>query len=320
MMLAALITGLLAGRPAFVFDTPKGEMAAVLSSARGEKGDTGGDESQRVLPMLPELSSRSYLVQAVGDARPLAQRNILEPMRPASITKLMTAVLAREELDAARLVEFSREAKSVGEKISSVPQGASVSRDDTMRLALVGSANDAAAALAEALGRHWGAATYEDAMTIFSQRVSKKAREIGMEHSLFRNPTGLDTDNHLTSARDLFLLAGYIWKRHPALWAMTRHQEAVVSLQSSAHALPGSEDSSMSPVVIASTNILLEEFPALLGGKTGWTDEAGETLIFLYPVRKSPVTLGIVVVIFLGSEDRFEDGRKIIGWLEEAYP
>ena len=192
-------------------------------------------------------------------------------------------------------------------------------RDDAIRLALIGSANDAAGARAEALGRKWGARTFDDALTIFAQHADKKAREIGMQNSHFINGTGLDENGHDTTARDLFLLIDYLWKRHHKLWRMTQERRVVVATRPDG-SRPPADTISPTSIVMSSTNKLLDEFPAILGGKTGWTDEAGETIGFLYPVRKDPATLGIAAIVILGSQDRFEDGRKIIRWLEEAFP
>jgi D-alanyl-D-alanine carboxypeptidase len=66
---------------------------------------------------------------------------------------------------------------------------------------------------------------------------------------------------------------------------------------------------------IEATNQLLSEFPALRGGKTGLTDFAKGALILLYPVRPDRTA----VIIILGSDDRFADGRNLIHWLESAF-
>lgn len=306
VLILVSITIFLAVRPDAGAGAARGLGALIRAGGSYPATSPPTEERQLILPPTPSLSAGSFLVQLIGQDKPLAEKESNAAMRPASITKLLTALLAAEELDASSPVVFSHDAKSVGEKISSVPEGTVTTRDDAIRLALIGSANDAAAALAEALGRTWGAMTFDDAITVFVQRADKKAREIGMQNSHFINGTGLDETGHYTTAWDLFLLIDYLWKRHPEIWRMTQERRVIVALPS--------------PIAMSSTNKLLDEFPAILGGKTGWTDEAGETLILLYPVRVHPTTLGIAAIVILGSQDRFEDGRKIIRWLEEAFP
>src|SRR3989338_5564089 len=110
-------------------------------------------------------------------------------------------------------------------------------------------------------------------------------------------------DGHMATAEDFSKLAEYILREHPELWEITKlSSDEAVSIENRLYALEN-------------TNELLGEFPALQGGKTGLTDKAKGTMVLLYPV--SPYYTAIIVI--LGSENRFEDGRKLIHWLEEAF-
>jgi len=248
----------------------------------------------------PELNAHAYLVKIIGEKYPLAKRREWKMVPPASLTKLLTAVMAKEKLAEDEFIILSPKAKAVEEKRSRVPQEEKMLRDDWIKAAIIESANDAALALAEALGKKQGARSYEENMEIFKRLAAEKALEIGMQSFQIANPTGLDETRHLISAADLALLAEYIWYNHPDIWEMSRAVEATV------------RSITQQEYVFKNTNDLLKEFPAILGGKTGFTDNAKGTLLFLYPLKSGK----IASVIILGSEDRFGDGRKIIQWLE----
>ena len=268
------------------------------------KFDSVQEKHPRYLSIpAPSLSAESFLVQFIDDKDSLLSQRASKQMRPASLTKILTSVLAIEELDENSRVVFSSFAKATGEKESPVPVGEVFVRNDAVRFVIIESANDAAAALAEAIGRKRGAFSFDDAMSLFVQAANQKTKDLGMMDSQFQNPTGFDADGHVTSAQDLFRLVSYAWKNHPEIWDFSRASEADIS--SLAHTV----------YHITATNQLLNQFPALLGGKTGLTDKAKGTLILLYPAKLDRVA----VIIILGSDDRFEDGKKLIQWLEEGF-
>ncbi|MDP3769633.1 MAG: hypothetical protein Q8R40_01675 [bacterium] len=257
----------------------------------------------RQLPQEPEILAHSFLVQLMGDDTPLLQRRQNKQMRPASLTKILTSLIAREELDIDASVVFSEFAKAAGEKESSVPKGQAFLRDDAVRFALIESANDAAVALAEAIGRKRGAFSFQDASILFKIAANQKARQLGMANSQFENPTGLDHEDHYTTAQDMMRLVSYISEHHPELWEFSRAIDAdITSLDNHTYH-------------IKATNQLLSEFPGLIGGKTGLTDAAKGALILLYPARPDRTA----VIIILGSDNRFQDGRQLIRWFEEAF-
>lgn len=246
-------------------------------------------EFSAVLPQEPILNAHAYFVKIIGEEKPLAKRRELKRLPPASLTKLLTVLVALELIPAANSIYFSEEAKKAEPKSSTASVGERFFRDDVIRFALIESANDAALALAETVG-------YES----FVEAMNEKARAIGLKNSSFKNPAGLDGENHLSTAEDLALLAEHIYKSGQWIWEISRVQEETIYSEK------------LKEHHIASTNELLREFPGILGGKTGFTDNAKGALLFLYPVRPDR----IAIVVILGSEDRFEDGRKVIKWLE----
>lgn len=252
----------------------------------------------------PKLAANAHLVRLLGEENPLLAKGEWKPMPPASLTKLMTALVASEKLSADEWIQMSSAARNVSEKRSRVKAGESVLRDDLIRLALVSSANDAAHALAEATGRKDSAKNYSEAVARFVELMNKTAVSRNLRQSNFVNPTGLDEDSQLASASDLAILAEYIWNAKKFLWDMTRAKE-VTLLSDAAHEYD-----------TESTNKLLDEFPRILGGKTGFTDKAQGNLLLLYSVGGSKVA----VIVILGSSDRFEDGRAALRWLDDNFP
>jgi len=190
-----------------------------------------------------------------------------------------------------------------GGKVSAVPSGESLRRDDMIRLALVISANDAALALAEAVGKKEGAPTFSNALAHFVKLMNQKAWQIGLRYSQFQNPTGLDEELHRMNAHDVARLIEYAWYTHPRLFEISReHLVTITSPSGTAYSL-------------SNTNELLGEFPAILGSKTGYLEAGNETLAMVYPIRPDRAA----VIVLLGSKDRFADGRKLIRWLEESF-
>lgn len=264
-------------------------LAAIVFTPITARKTPAENELASILPQEPVLNAHAYLIKIMGGEKPLAKRREWKRLAPASLTKLLTAVVATELIPAANSIYFSEEAKKAEQKSSTASVGERFLRDDIIRFALIESANDAALALAETVGRD-----------SFVAALNEEAKAIGLLNSSFQNPAGLDQENHLSTAEDLSLLAEYIWQSNPELWEMTRTMEETI------YSIDGKEHK------IINTNELLKEFPAILGGKTGFTDNAKGALLFLYPARPDKTA----IVVLLGSENRFGDGRKIIKWLE----
>lgn len=270
-------------------------------------GTTAAGKDSKILSSpasLPEptLEAHAYIVQIAGDLQPLLKRREEKELPPASLTKLLTALVASEILLPQDAVPFSQFAKVTDGKMSSVPAGESLPRDEALRLMLISSANDAALALAETAGTKLGGASFPERVALFVERMNERSREIGLMHSQFENPNGLDANGHFASAKDLARLAEYILKNHPELFEITRIVADEIHT-----------DRAVYP--ITTTNELLQEYPGIQGGKTGYTDNAKGALILLYPVKTGQTA----VIVLLGSHNRFEDGRRIIRWLEQHY-
>jgi D-alanyl-D-alanine carboxypeptidase (penicillin-binding protein 5/6) len=189
-----------------------------------------------------------YLVG--DDGAVLARGNASSPRAVASITKLMTAVVALERSELTDLVRVSPGATRIGESTVYLRAGEELTVGELIRATLVPSANDAAQALALHVGRG-------DADR-FVQLMNAKARELGLSDTRFENAHGLDESGHVSSARDATALVRY------ALGVPFIRD----GLSRSSVTLPGGR-------TFTTTDDLLVGWAPLVGGKTGHTRDAG---------------------------------------------
>ena len=147
----------------------------------------------RTLPPISQVRSEAYLVRFVDDETlPLASQRSQKRLAPASLTKIMTAFIARRELAPDDAIVFSQDAKNVEDHRSDASPGEVFLRDDVVRMALIASANDAALALAEAVGKRFGKIGFADRIGFFVQFMNQYAGIIGLRDTHFENPVGLD--------------------------------------------------------------------------------------------------------------------------------
>jgi len=160
-----------------------------------------------------EFASRAKqaLLVEYPSIRVIYAKNAREGMRPSSMTKLMTALMVFEAVEAGKATEDEQVTAS---KVAAKPRGSRVSLrrgrkyrfGDLMRAMIVYSANDATVALAERLA---------GTETAFAQAMNKRAKEIGLLGSNFRNATGFTAKDHRMSAIDIARLAGLILAKYP---------------------------------------------------------------------------------------------------------
>jgi len=198
----------------------------------------------------PSVGARAYLVANASTGEVLASRNADERVPIASITKLMTVLVALEHAKPTDVVTVRRRAPVAGESSIHLRAGERITVGDLIDGALVQSANDAADALAEYVGR--------GNTRRFVAMMNAKARELGLTETHFTRPDGLDAPGHLSSARDVLRLAEVAMHN--------RIVRATVRLR--AATIEGGR-------VLHTWNDLLGRFPGLLGVKTGHTGDAG---------------------------------------------
>ena len=165
----------------------------------------------------PSLLSQAVLLVNLDSGQVLGAENAHIPHQPASLAQLLTALLVVEELDADRWVLVSpAAAEAPGAQKGLLPYQL-VRTDALLEDMLLMSASDAAWALAEAVG---------GSVNEFVLLMNERAEELGMKHSHFTNPMGLDEPGQYTTAADLAKLAQAV-VQHPRILAITAHQNFV---------------------------------------------------------------------------------------------
>lgn len=196
------------------------------------------------------IESQAYLVRGSVDGRVLAARAPDERRPIASITKLMTVLVALEHTRLGDVVVVTPAAAGVGESTIFLRPGERLTVRDLAIGALVPSANDAATALAAYAGG--------GSVARFVDLMNEKARALGLRHTAFRNAHGLDQAGHYSSARDVVTLLGAAL-RNPFIRTWAGRKSATIA---------GGR-------TVESTDDLIGRLPQLIGGKTGHTSGAG---------------------------------------------
>jgi D-alanyl-D-alanine carboxypeptidase (penicillin-binding protein 5/6) len=269
------------------------------------------------MPQPPEIAARSYLLFDITANQLLAQKDIDAPVEPASLTKLMTAYLVfdalrSKKIDLKQTLPVSERAwKMPGSRMFIDPK-MKVPVEDLIKGMIVQSGNDATMALAEGVG---------GSLERFVQLMNQQARELGMKATVYKNPEGLTEAGHLTSARDLSLLATRLMQDFPEYvpyYAIKKYRY---------EGTPAANDSNR--------NLLLFRDPSIDGLKTGHTDAAGYCLIATahrdFPglvttgaVAGSPAATGsrrlLSIVLGAASENaRANESQKLLNWGYTAF-
>lgn len=241
----------------------------------------------------PVVTAASWILYDDTYGRVLAEHNADEPRSMASTTKIMTALLALENGDLDAPVRISVRASEVGEAEVDLNAGEIWSLRDLLTAMLVRSANDAAMAVAEAIG---------GTVEVFVAMMNDRAAALGLTETSFENPHGLDGPGHHTSARDLLNLAR-VAMENPEFATLVRTRTAV---------LPPEPDGTAR--VVQNTNKLLTTYPGAIGVKTGYTNQAG--LVLVAAAERDERRLYAVV---MGSQNSFADAAALLDYGFEQF-
>lgn len=246
---------------------------------------------------IDELTSKSYILMDGQSGNVLLENNADEQLPPASITKIMTMLLAIEAIDSGKLkttdiVSVSETAAiKEGSHVFLAP-GEQISVDDLMKSIAVASGNDAAIAIAETL-----CGTQEK----FVEQMNKRASELNMNNTKFINCNGLDTDGHVSCARDVAIMTFELLK-HPKIFDYTTIW--MDTLRNGTFQL-------------ANTNKLIRFYDGANGMKTGSTSKAGFCLSAT--AKRNGVQLIAVVMGAPSSKERFADASTLLNYGFQNY-
>ena len=228
-----------------------------------------------LLPNWPEgplVFARSAILMEVSTGAVLYAKDIYERRYPASITKILTTLVALENSEFTDQIEFSEESVSwlqwdyahIGMRAEEI-----ISMEDALYANLLASANEVSYAIAENVGNFVDGGGFNT----FIRMMNERSFEIGATSSNWENPHGLHSDNHFTTAYDMALITSYVYNNPDFLMLM----------ESLSHTIEETNIVDEERVLYQDHQMLRPEgyyhYPMANSGKTGFTDQAGTTLM-----------------------------------------
>lgn len=236
--------------------------------------------------MAVDTSASSAVLMEQESGRVLYAQNMDEERSIASITKIMTAVVALEQGDLRWQYTVTAEDMAEGSSMYLKP-GDTLELEELLYGLMLPSGNDAALAIAHCVSGD---------VDTFVGEMNHMAERLGMTHSHFANPNGLDAEGHYASARDMAVLASY-----------ALHHQDFRRIVSTASVTIGDR-------YMANHNKLLRLYPGCIGVKTGFTKKAGRTLVSA--VQRDNMTL---VCVTLNDGDDWNDHMHLFDYGFNAY-
>lgn len=248
-------------------------------------------------------AQRAALISSDGSI--YFSRNSDDPAQIASITKVMTAVVALDNAPDDISIPVSADAALIGESSAGLQEGDVMDLDAALKALLVPSGNDAAVAIAEAVGKVLDPSA-SDPVEPFVDAMNAKARELGLKDTLYENPHGLDDGEfegelHSTAA-DQAIVA-------KCAMGYQRIRDIVGGGSTTIEVKRGD---AKEPIELESTDLLLDMYDQAIGVKTGVTNSAGPS--FMGAANKDGRELYAVVLDCLDEYSRFQDAENMFEW------
>lgn len=239
----------------------------------------------------PVVQAEAAIIIDLASGKILFEKNAKTELPIASLTKLMTGIVVKENYALSDTVVVSRTAAQQPPAKIWLSRGEKISVENLLKAALIESANDAAVALADHIG-----------MDDFVAKMNEKATALGLTHTSFANPVGYDDEDNFSTAHDLAILAQYFLRDDFLRETVATPRTGIVSKSGILYNL-------------YSTNNLFGSYLDIRGLKTGRTDEAGECLAAISRAENGKEILAIV----LDSPKRFQETKALLTWAEEHY-
>ncbi len=239
-----------------------------------------------------EVSAPSAVLIDAETKKVLSEKNPHERRACASVTKVMTLLLVMEALDSGKIklndtLTCSAHSASMGGSDIWLEEGEKMSVNDLIKATAVASANDAAVVLAEAIC---------GSEKTFVKEMNRRAGQLGMKHTVFKNCNGLDEKDHLTCAYDVALMSAELIK----------HKKIFEYTSIWIDELRGGKTQ------IVNTNKLLKTYNGITGLKTGTTDDAG--CCMSATAERGGLSLIAVVLGCKSGSERFADSAALLDY------
>lgn len=246
-----------------------------------------------------EIESPSACLMELNTGQILYEKDADSSRKPASVTKIMTMLLAFEAIDSGKMklednISVSSHAAGMGGSQVYLEEGEIQSFQSLLKCMIVSSANDAATAIAEAIS---------GSEESFVSLMNERATQLGMNNSHFENACGLEAENHKMSARDIAVLSRELIQNHSEVF-----QYSTIWMDTIIHKTRKGE----SEFGLANTNKFLKRYNGANGLKTGYTSAAGFSMSAT--ATRDGVTLIAVVMGSDTKEMRYRDAEKLLNF------
>lgn len=236
----------------------------------------------------------------------LHKRNIDQKVAIASLTKVAAALAVLEHTKPDEEVVITQNAVNTEGAAGQFIVGEKLKVKDMLKIMLMISSNDAAAALEDHLK-----VKGLDIVVLMNEKV----KELGLQNTNFENAIGLDADEHYSSAKDYADLVIYAIRRQPMLLEIFSEKSALLNLL---------ESGGRNRKIISNHQLTHDkDLNNIIGGKTGFTQNAGGCLLTIFNTVKENGEAGEkVITVVLGADDitsRFEESKNLINWINSAY-
>jgi len=280
----------------FLFVTNQAD-PSLLTAQIGQESATSQTDC-----ILSGITAESFLVLKVNKQEEnisLTEKNSKGQLPIASITKLMTYLVANEFYKNEQSIVVTKEAVEQSNTLNALFEGDVLKVKELIPIMLMESSNDAAFALTKVIGEEG-----------FLELMNLKAKELSLFNTRFYNPTGVDPEAremphdqiNFSTAEDIANLTKNLIFNQPEFLKIVSKKEFPLYKEGKIVA------------TLKSTNELLGETPGIIGGKTGTTDRAGECLmVIMQTSQKDNYLIGVV----LNSKDRFSDMKTLLRCAQE---
>lgn len=244
-------------------------------------------------------TARSYILMEQSSGKILLERDAEKVLPPASITKVMTLLLINEAIDAGKInwddqVTVSEHAAHMGGSQVFMEPGETQTVRDLVKCIGIASANDAAVAMSEYI-----AGSEEQ----FVELMNKRAKELGMNHTTFKNACGLHVEGHASCAKDIALMSRALLEEHPEMSkVLTTWMDTIT------HRTRRGE----SEFGLSNTNKMIKWYNGLTGLKTGYTPEAKHCVSAT--ATRDQMSLIAVIMGAADGKTRFQEAAQLLDY------
>lgn len=276
-----------------------GSASAKNREAESTEANTSGAGQETGEKDVLAISAESALIMEASSGKILYEKEADTKRPPASVTKIMTLLLIFDALDSGQIklddtVTTSEYAASMGGSQVFLEPGETQSVDTMIKCISVASANDACVAMAELIAGN------EEA---FVEKMNERAAALGMENTHFVNCNGLDTEGHLTTARDIALMSRELITRYPQI-----HDYSQIWMENITHTTA----KGTSEFGLTNTNKLIRQYEYATGLKTGSTSQAKFCLSAT--AEKDGIEMIAVVMAEPDSKTRVKDSIAMLNY------